>query len=655
MPVNPNNISRLVFSGGGAKGAVYPGAYAALKETGVFEGVKDIAGSSAGAFTAALLAVGMSTEEFQRDLVKLNFTELLGEPSENAWITKDGKPIYDFLRNTIKNLVLTFLKNQNLDDSHGCWTLFHDLDQNDHSPTFSDLEKLTIFWPERFKRLTVTAVVENGGTLKIFNHYDTPNVEIALACRASGALPIFLTPVEIEGQKYIDGGIHDNIPTEFFDKNDATNTYDNKFQDQTLVFAFLDGYKNDKLTTTQRIFEYFFGGSSVFKALYGSRKDEHENIELFKTLLGLIEAELNKKIELNTENAPLETLIDYAVDTVSENYNWSWIRYVWAVIVSAIVALWTYICSFFSDSTIAVPVVNAAIKEHRNSHTYLNIIRDKLKEAIPEIEKNQIELKDHAGTICGHAEKTMCHKVHILGPNKPPILFDKHFLETYAYNWIPKLFSSFRSNYRTTDKMEEGFQKLRSHYPLRTVGLSIGNLSAIDFDKANKHTRFMSARGYLDTINSISNLYLYRKYFDPDQFYSEIIKNFTEIYSEVLITSEKNPEHDSFLIQLTSKKLSDQHAYHLIKEEAESDLNSNLAFALTRAVEMRRNELSRETLFIEIGERCGIKDEAPISPITSHYSENCNLLFYNSSRKEENYNYIVLTDLITLGTGSIIG
>ncbi len=34
-------ITRLVFSGGGAKGAVYPGAY------------------------AALMAVGMSTEDFQ--------------------------------------------------------------------------------------------------------------------------------------------------------------------------------------------------------------------------------------------------------------------------------------------------------------------------------------------------------------------------------------------------------------------------------------------------------------------------------------------------------------------------------------------------------------------------------------------------------------
>ncbi len=127
MSKNSQIIKRLVFSGGGAKGAVYPGAYAALEETGVFSGVEDIAGSSAGAFTAALLAVGMPTKEFQLALVGTNFSDMLGDMCETSWLTRDGKPLYNFLRKTIKNQVLTFLSNQELNDSHHCWPILQKL------------------------------------------------------------------------------------------------------------------------------------------------------------------------------------------------------------------------------------------------------------------------------------------------------------------------------------------------------------------------------------------------------------------------------------------------------------------------------------------------------------------------------------------------
>ena len=62
-PGDPLGIEGLVMEGGGAKGAAYVGALLALEERGVLRHIKRYAGSSAGAMTACLLAVGYSPLE----------------------------------------------------------------------------------------------------------------------------------------------------------------------------------------------------------------------------------------------------------------------------------------------------------------------------------------------------------------------------------------------------------------------------------------------------------------------------------------------------------------------------------------------------------------------------------------------------------------
>ena len=43
------------FSGGGAKGKIYSGVHEAMVDSGVLEGLEAVAGSSAGAITAAVI------------------------------------------------------------------------------------------------------------------------------------------------------------------------------------------------------------------------------------------------------------------------------------------------------------------------------------------------------------------------------------------------------------------------------------------------------------------------------------------------------------------------------------------------------------------------------------------------------------------------
>nr|WP_064429129.1 patatin-like phospholipase family protein [Rickettsia sp. Tenjiku01] len=50
-------IEYIAFSGG-AKGVIYSGAYETAKKAGILDNVKAVAGSSAGAITATVVALG---------------------------------------------------------------------------------------------------------------------------------------------------------------------------------------------------------------------------------------------------------------------------------------------------------------------------------------------------------------------------------------------------------------------------------------------------------------------------------------------------------------------------------------------------------------------------------------------------------------------
>ena len=65
-PLHP--YENLVFKGGGAKGAIYPGAIRALEEAGIMPYIKRFAGASAGAVTAALLAIGLDAAALHSEL-----------------------------------------------------------------------------------------------------------------------------------------------------------------------------------------------------------------------------------------------------------------------------------------------------------------------------------------------------------------------------------------------------------------------------------------------------------------------------------------------------------------------------------------------------------------------------------------------------------
>src|SRR5687768_11756983 len=70
-------IDNLVFEGGGVLGATYAGAVEVLEERGVLQRARRVAGTSAGAITATLLAAGADARRFREIVMGTDFGSFL--------------------------------------------------------------------------------------------------------------------------------------------------------------------------------------------------------------------------------------------------------------------------------------------------------------------------------------------------------------------------------------------------------------------------------------------------------------------------------------------------------------------------------------------------------------------------------------------------
>lgn len=314
-----------VFSGGGAKGAIYSGVQEALASSAILDGLEGIAGSSAGAITAAIIATGISVEDCKTLSKNTNFSTLLGK----GFFQKDGKPIYQLLRDTIAHNITEYTKNLDIqsvcasriseitklrtnilegkmhpdysDEERQIVTkkLYADLrnlekiQENDGAALkdldariqsgdvvyFKDLALLRLLNPSKFKDLIVTATNQKTGELTIFSAETSPNVEIALACRASAAIPRVLSPTKINGVDYVDGGYRDNIPLKYFTA---------KGIEKTMATA-TEVSKSGAIKETQgRILALAFGGDDISDSANIAVYTAQQRVLSYGVVLGFI-------------------------------------------------------------------------------------------------------------------------------------------------------------------------------------------------------------------------------------------------------------------------------------------------------------------------------------------------------------------------------
>jgi predicted acylesterase/phospholipase RssA len=195
-----------VFEGGGAKGAAYAAALAALHERGIR--FCSVAGSSAGALTAALLAVSCTPAEIEQ--YTLEALDILAPPRFRriglmlmaAWGLRAEpprvRPNYE-LERLLERVLREKLR----------------IDPNRNDPvTFNELAE----HPDSLD-LFIVAVDAESRREHVFNHRLTPMEGVANAAVSSAAIPIYFPPGQLTtGERpytavLFDGGVWSNFPT----------------------------------------------------------------------------------------------------------------------------------------------------------------------------------------------------------------------------------------------------------------------------------------------------------------------------------------------------------------------------------------------------------------------------------------------------------
>lgn len=208
----------LVFEGGGVKGIAYGGALHELEQKGILKNIKRVAGTSAGAITAILLAVGYSYAEVSDIVAETNFNKFEDDSLNDITNIRRLKNNYgwhkgDAFKRWIGNLIKDKKGKPNL--------------------TFKEL-----YDSENSMDLYLTATNLSNQISEIFSYEHSPDVEIRLAARMSMSIPLYFQCVRFDDKKrdiIVDGGVADNYPLNIFDNkkylDDESNGEDVEYSD----------------------------------------------------------------------------------------------------------------------------------------------------------------------------------------------------------------------------------------------------------------------------------------------------------------------------------------------------------------------------------------------------------------------------------------
>ena len=164
--MKPSKTIGLVLSGGGARGIAHVGVLKALMDMGIR--IDRISGTSAGAVAGAFFAAGMSAEEVM-DRIRASRLIRNLRPSWRS----SGLLSLEVLERLIADTIP--------DD---------------------DFSSLSI-------PLTVAATNLGAGTTEYFSEGN-----LTLPLMASCCIPVVFSPVTIKGERYVDGGVLNNLPVQ---------------------------------------------------------------------------------------------------------------------------------------------------------------------------------------------------------------------------------------------------------------------------------------------------------------------------------------------------------------------------------------------------------------------------------------------------------
>jgi predicted acylesterase/phospholipase RssA len=248
-------IDTLIFQGGGVRGVAYAAVPWAIEGVGIETSqLRRVAGTSAGSQAAVLLAVGYNASEFYHETMGVDFSSLietnghtfewphfrpLGDVSvlRTMWHRSrglferfglfSGGRIQDSLNALIaRKLCAVHTGRPTASVAAGWPSECDDQPVSLHDMTFAGLRDFNREHRRPDIQLSMPATDITDGFRTRFLHVHTePDMPIALAARASSAIPFVFEPVEWppgvaggeRGHLLVDGGIARNLPLDAFD------------------------------------------------------------------------------------------------------------------------------------------------------------------------------------------------------------------------------------------------------------------------------------------------------------------------------------------------------------------------------------------------------------------------------------------------------
>lgn len=303
------HFKNLVFEGGGVKGIAYVGALEVLDREGILNDIERVAGTSAGAMVAVMVALRYTAEEMRQVLESLNFKDF---KDSSKGILRDTIRLLknygwykgDFFRNLMAKLIEKKTGNGEI--------------------TFEQLEETG-----KYRKLYLVGADLTTGLSKIFSasNQETKTVKVADAARISMSIPLFFAAVR-GGQDnkhvFVDGGLLDNYTVKTFDRQNYLADINNARR--TEYYEKINEKFRMQRSTSKN--EYVYN-----KETLGFRLDAKEDIDMFLTHKENFN-EINGFFDYT--KALVTTLIDFQTNSHLHSDDWQRTVYIDTLGVRAI-------------------------------------------------------------------------------------------------------------------------------------------------------------------------------------------------------------------------------------------------------------------------------------------------------------------------------
>lgn len=277
-------MDTLIFEGGGVRAVVYSGAVKRLEENNMMVKIKNMAGTSSGAQTAALLCCGYKSSEIKTALKLAPWKKILngGFSFKGLYFLLSRFGIYDtyFLESYLDHLI--YLKT------------------GKKEITFQELYNISKI------HLKVGVCSLKDQEFKYLDHITYPDMPVSKGLLASSSIPVLFTSTKWNEECFTDGGIVGNLPTTAFPKKKclAFNLFsDNEFKHRK------ENPKN-LLSFIKIVLNILVENS---REIYSPKNRYIENIDFIEIFTGNVGI-----LETNMDDMTINQLHDYgylAVDT----------------------------------------------------------------------------------------------------------------------------------------------------------------------------------------------------------------------------------------------------------------------------------------------------------------------------------------------------